>query len=108
MKLKNLFNEALKNTKNTKKYGKSPPKRKKIADTGYSHVIKVHCNTCKKGYTFQYSYWKNSKIKRITCIEIDKLEEKVKKLGLKWEIKNKNLVQKTLKEEGVTNDRQNI
>ena len=53
--------------------------------SGYLNVCKVKCKTCKKGYTWVYSYRdKNGKRERIHSTSFKKLKDKVKSKCLPW------------------------
>lgn len=70
----------------------SPKTREKISLTqskqknssGFYRVYKHKNKNCKQGFTWEYLYRKNGKKKAITCIDIEKLEEKVRKEKLPW------------------------
>lgn len=52
--------------------------------SGYYRVFKKKDSHCKQGFRWVYSYYENGKYKRITNVDINKLEEKVKAKGLEW------------------------
>jgi len=52
--------------------------------SGYYRVDKYKDKRLKQGFTWRYQYVENGKQKAITSVDIKKLEEKVKALGLKW------------------------
>ena len=57
----------------------------KVSNTsGYYRVHKDKCKRCKQGFTFVYRYHENGKRKKISSVDIKKLEQKVKAKGLEW------------------------
>ena len=53
--------------------------------SGYFRVCKKKDKNCKQGFRWAYQYTdENNKKKAITCVDIKKLKEKVKKKGLLW------------------------
>lgn len=52
--------------------------------SGYFRVTKHKDKNCKQGFYWVYSYYEGDKRKRITSVDIEKLEQKVKAKGLKW------------------------
>ena len=77
--------------KNNHMYGKhhSEETKKKMSKahntSGYFRVTKKKSKSCKQGFIWQYIYSKDGKQKRISSVDIKKLEAKVKAKGLKWE-----------------------
>ena len=84
---------------NNPNYGKTPwnkektlsdETRKKMGEvrntTGFYRVTKRKNNSCKQGFTWCYQYHVNSQRKSISSIDLKKLEKKVRKEGLEWEI----------------------
>ena len=84
---------------NNPNYGKTPwnkektlsdETRKKMSEvrntTGFYRVTKRKNNSCKQGFTWCYQYHVNSQRKSISSIDLKKLEKKVRKEGLEWEI----------------------
>lgn len=57
---------------------------KKNNSTGYFRVTKVIDKTCKKNFRYVYQYYENKKHKKISSVDIKKLEKKVKEKGLIW------------------------
>ena len=68
-------------TKN--KIGESVSKSKNTS--GYLNVYKNKTKNCKQGFIWRYTYYKDSKQKSISSVDLGKLEQKVKEKGLKWE-----------------------
>lgn len=70
--------------------GKKLPDKQKISisktlnTSGYYRVCKLNDKSCKQGFVWAYRYYKNGKQKKISSIDIKKLEEKVRAKGLKW------------------------
>lgn len=52
--------------------------------SGYYRVHKNIDKTCKQGFIWRYTYRENGKLKKITSVDIKKLEKKVKEKGLIW------------------------
>ena len=70
IKLSNKHKENMSKAKNT---------------SGYYNVCKHKGKTYKQGFTWDYQYYdENGKRRRISCVDINKLEQKVKDRGLKW------------------------
>ena len=67
--------------------------RKKISEsqntTGFYRVLKKKDNNCKQGFVWCYQYYDNNKRKSISSTDLKKLEKKVKKEELEWEIIDK-------------------
>lgn len=60
-------------------------------NTGYYRVSKVYHKMYRQGFTWRYKYYdENGNRKVISCVDIDKLEEKVKSKGLDWIILENN------------------
>ena len=85
------ISEALKGENNPmlgKKHSKET--RKKISEaqntTGFYRVYKQKNNRCKQGFIWRYQYFLDSKRKSIKSVDLKKLEKKVRKEGLEWEI----------------------
>ena len=57
---------------------------KTMNTTGYFRVDKHKDKNCKQGFYWRYSYYENGKQKRISSVDIKKLEAKVKSKGLTW------------------------
>lgn len=73
------------------KFGFKPSKDtiKKISHTqnttGYYRVSKVKDSHCKQGFRWRYSYYDDSKKRmKISSVDLDELEKKVKSKGLEW------------------------
>ena len=56
--------------------------------TGYLNVSKSKDKTCKQGFVWRYCYYEDRKQKSISSVDLNKLEQKVKAKGLKWECIN--------------------
>ena len=67
--------------------------------TGFYRVGINYVNDAKQGFRYYYSYIENKKRKGITSVDIEKLEQKVKKQGLPWYIIDKKKANKILKYE---------
>lgn len=52
--------------------------------SGYFRVSKVKTKKVKQGFSWQYQYYENGNQKKISSVDIEKLEYKVKAKGLKW------------------------
>jgi len=53
--------------------------------TGFYRVSKEKCKSCKQGFKWVYGYYdENGKRKKITTVNLKKLEEKVKARGFDW------------------------
>ena len=52
--------------------------------TGYFRVTKRKESRCKQGFLWQYTYYEDSKQKKIARTDLRKLEDEVKSKGLKW------------------------
>lgn len=75
--------------------------------TGYFRVSKQTNKYNARGYTFSYQYYQeDGNRKRINSVDIEILEEKVKKQGLEWKIIDEEKAKKTreLSKEKVYND----
>lgn len=57
---------------------------KTLGSTGIYKVSKCNYKKYKQGYTWVYTYTENGKHKRITSVDLQKLEKKVKEKGLEW------------------------
>ena len=44
--------------------------------------------TCKQGFVWRYLYYEDRKQRSISSVDLNKLEQKVKAKGLKWECIN--------------------
>lgn len=79
---KNKISETLKGKTHSEKT------KQKISEsqntTGYYRVSKQKNKQCNQGFTWIYNYYENGKHKRISSVNIKKLEEKVKAKGLEW------------------------
>lgn len=54
-------------------------------NSGYFRVTKQKTKRCKQGFIWRYQYYGEDGIqKKISAVDIEKLESKVKALGLKW------------------------
>lgn len=53
--------------------------------TGYLNVHKKNDETCKQGFMWCYQYYEDGKQKSFSSVSLEKLEQKVKAKGLKWE-----------------------
>lgn len=55
--------------------------------TGIFRVTKANCPNCEQGFTWKYQYYdeKGNK-KTISSVDLQKLEQKVKKQGLEWRL----------------------
>ena len=66
----------------------TPEARKKISKarntSGYYRVYKQNDKGCKQGFTWAYECYEDGKRKKISSVDIKKLEEKVRAKGLKW------------------------
>ena len=67
----------------------SDDSRRKLSEmrntTGYFRVYKEIDSSFKQGFTWRYQYRdENDKVKRISCVDLDKLKEKVLDRGLEW------------------------
>lgn len=62
--------------------------RKKISKarntSGYYRVCKRNNKSCKQGFTWNYKYYEDGKRKRISSVDLEKLEQKVRAKGLEW------------------------
>lgn len=67
--------------------------------TGFLHVTKEKNDAFKQGFRWVYRCKFNGQIITLTSTSIEKLKEKVLYRGLEWQILNKNLVDKSLREE---------
>ena len=68
--------------------------------TGFLHVCKHKCSTCKQGFRWCYQYSVDGKQKPITSVDIFKLRDKVIARGLKWEVIDEEKAKKTLQRNG--------
>lgn len=76
--------------------------------TGFLHVTKEKNDALKQGFRWVYRCKLNGKVITLTSTSIEKLKEKVLYQGLEWKILNKNLVDKSLKEEkNILNNKRN-
>lgn len=79
---KNKISESLKGKTHSEKT------KQKISEsqntTGYYRVTKQKNKQCNQGFVWIYIYYENGKHKRISSVNIKKLEGKVKAKGLKW------------------------
>lgn len=70
-----------------------------LSSTGFYLVSIAKCPKCKTPVLYRYQYQdKDGKRKKISSIDLDKLEQRVKARGLKWEIVDKEKANKTKKE----------
>ena len=67
--------------------------------TGFLHVTKEKNNAFKQGFRWVYRCKSNGKIITLTSTSIERLKEKVLYRGFEWKILDKNLADKSLKEE---------
>lgn len=96
------------NGKNNPNWGKKTPEetRRKISKTlsercnitGFYRVSKDKDNACKQGFLWRYKYCENGKQKSIKSVNLSKLQEKVKKYNLPWEILDEEKAKKSLEE----------
>ena len=70
-------------------YSKSP--------TGFYLVSIEKCPKCKTGSVYRYIYQDDEGKKTISSVDLDKLEQRVKARGLRWEIINKKRAEETRK-----------
>lgn len=70
-------------------------------NTGFRNVSKIKCKRCPKGYKYVYSYYVNGIQRRISSRNLFKLEEKVKRKGLDWQIVDKNKVKELLNQKTI-------
>ena len=93
--LKEQFEKAKKN----QKFSDSSKTRIKFKeeDTGFLNVRKIRCQACIQGFTFRYKWFdtETEKNKILSSVDFLKLKEKVKKMGLKWEVDNYYKARKT-------------
>lgn len=52
--------------------------------SGYYRVNKEKNSTCKQGFTYRYEYYEDGRRKKISSVDINKLEEKVRAKDLEW------------------------
>lgn len=72
---------------------------KALTSTGFYLVSTAQCAQCKSPIMYRYQYQdKDGKRKKISSIDLDKLEQRVKACGLRWEIIDKEKAEKTRKE----------
>lgn len=70
-----------------------------LSSTGFYLVSIAKCPKCKTSILYRYQYQdKDGKRKKISSIDLDKLEQRVKARGLRWEIIDKEKAEKTRKE----------
>lgn len=74
---------------NPNDYHHSEEIKKKIClstnTTGYLNVSKHKNKRLKQGFAWRYTYYEDGKQKNISSTDLNKLEQKVKAKGLKWE-----------------------
>lgn len=104
--LKDLFEKKLKEQWYSDDTRTTPDRKrlpKYLYKTGFKHITKVYCQSCKKKFTYQYEYYdKNNKRRYLTSVDFFKLKEKAKKIGLEWTIDSMYYARKTAKELGVS------
>lgn len=83
-----------KNKKRSKKDCISISKAKNT--TGFYRVFKSNEKKYKQGFVWYYNYYENGKQKKISSVDLFKLEQKVKSKGLHWLIIDEEKAQKTL------------
>lgn len=72
---------------------------KALTSTGFYLVSTAQCTQCKSPIMYRYQYQdKDGKRKKISSIDLDKLEQRVKARGLVWKIVDKQKAQKTKEE----------
>lgn len=70
-----------------------------LSSTGFYLVSIAKCPQCKTSVLYRYQYQdEDGKRKKISSIDLDKLEQRVKARGLRWEIIDKEKADKTKKE----------
>ena len=67
------------------------------SSTGFYLVSIEKCPKCKTGSVYRYIYQDDGGRKTISSIDLDKLEQRVKARGLRWEIINKKRAEETRK-----------
>jgi len=80
---------ALKTIKESEEYNYySPNQRRSISvnTTGFYRVTMDKDETCNQGFTYTYQYYDGEKRRKISSVDILKLEQKVKSKGLPWKI----------------------
>lgn len=68
------------------------------SSTGFYLVSIAKCPKCKTSVLYRYQYQEDGRRKRISSIDLDKLEQQVKACGLPWVIVDKEKAEKTKKE----------
>lgn len=68
------------------------------SSTGFYLVSIEKCPKCKTGSVYRYIYQDDEGKKTISSVDLDKLEQRVKARGLRWEIINKKRAEETRKE----------
>lgn len=72
---------------------------KALTSTGFYLVSTAQCTKCKSPVMYRYQYQdKDGKRKKISSIDLDKLEQRVKAHGLVWKIVDKQKAKKTKEE----------
>lgn len=56
----------------------------KLDKDGYYVITTRKESRCKQGFLWQYTYYEDSKQKKIARTDLRKLEDEVKSKGLKW------------------------
>ena len=74
------------------------------SSTGFYRVSKENTNRG-KGYRWSYQYREDNRNRKVSSVDLFKLEDKVKSKGLPWMITDEELASDTLKEEYGNNSR---
>lgn len=79
-------NKNKKNKKKSKKRRKPQKKPKHMRTTGFYAVYLTHCKRCSNGHIWTY----DDGVYRINRVDFFELKHEIERLGLKWEITNRN------------------
>lgn len=94
-----LYKEQMRNVDSQQDDIYSQNISKALTSTGFYLVSTAQCTQCKSPIIYRYQYPdKNGKRKKISSIDLDKLEQRVKARGLRWEVIDKEKAEKTRKE----------
>lgn len=97
-----LFHEAIRKHPTEKQKHKKRTRTHKNNTTGIMCVSVVKCKGCTQGFMYQYSKTVNHNRNVFKSVDILKLKQKALRLGLEWEVFNKDLAMKTAENVGIT------
>lgn len=73
----------------------------KYNKTGFYRVSQEFDSSFKKGFRWTYSYYQNSKGKKLSSVNLETLKNKVLEQGLEWYILDKQKAKKSMREDNI-------